>query len=55
MTYVISVLNIVQNVYLETLGLGILHMNHIFLQKRNHYRVKSKLKQCLGIVMEKKM
>ena len=42
MTYVISVLNMIRTVYLETWVLGIVDTNHIFLQKDNHYHVKSK-------------
>ena len=54
MTYVISVLNMVRSLYLETRGLGIVVTNHIFLQKENHYHVKSKRKLCLGIMMKQK-
>ena len=47
MTSFMSVLNMVHTFYLETRGLGIVKMNHIFLQKENYYHMKSKRKQCL--------
>ena len=43
-----------QDFYLSSWGLGIVDMNHAFMQKEKYYHFKSKWIICLKIMMDKK-